>query len=695
MVLSKNLQARQNAVGPASGRAQALLAAALIAVAALVAYHNSFAGVFLFDEDKEIVNNESIRRLSDPIRLLFSTQRPLVNLSLAVNYAFSGLRPTGYHLFNLIVHISAAITLFSLIRRIIARYTSHPATGIALAAAVIWVVHPLNTQAVTYVIQRAESMMAMFYLLTLYFLWRGAEAAQSATPQRATGWYVTSVCACAMGMGSKPIMITAPVVALLFDRAFIAGTFQEAVRQRWKVYVGLAATWGVLVAWGVLETTFGTATREGAAAGLAFKDITPLEYAQTQLWALCVYLRLALIPYPQCFDYGWPVVRDPATLVICGVIVLSLLMATALGLWKNRWWGFLGAMFFLVLAPTSSVIPIRDTIFEHRMYLPLGCAVAFGVIALWLILLRGNAEFGKAAMIRRRILVALCMIFVIGYTALTIARNRLYHNEIVMWEEVLRRRPENARAYDALGAIHDLAGRRDKAIDMYRKSLALRPDYINSRFNLGTALIAQGSVTQGIAEYQKVLDDDPAHPLVRLSLGEALLRSGDPQGLTLIREGVTRNPEEATGHFVLGNALMTMRDFEGALTAYQESARLRPSFAEAHYGAGNALMQLNRLDEAVAAFRQSLRWEPNRPSTLNNLGNVLARLERWSEAEDALRTALRLDPNHLNARFALGGVLRRTGRSSEAATEYKRILQLHPGHVPAQQALQSLGEAAP
>ena len=712
-------------------RTRTLAAACIIVVAGFIAYHNSFAGVFLFDEGKEIVNNEAIRRLSDPIRILLATQRPLVNLSLAVNYALGGLRPGGYHFVNLAIHIVSALTLLGLVRRVVHQLSARSRNGLALMAALVWVVHPLNTQAVTYVIQRAESMMAMYYLLTLYLLLRGAEAARSASslhssaplhlknrvpdtvfPSRAREeavgtnpkflmqwnsrwWYVVAVCACALGMASKPIMVTAPVVALLFDRAFLAGTFRDALRRRWKVYVGLAATWSVLVAFGVLRTTFGTATREGAAAGFAFGGITPLEYALTQLWALCTYLRLAIVPYPQCFDYGWPIIRDAVTLAACGSVILGLVGATAVGLWKNRWWGFLGAMFFLVLAPTSSIIPIRDTIFEHRMYLPLACVVVVFVVAIHAAFARATTGFERAALIRKRALVGLCVVIVVGYSALTIARNRLYHSEITMWEDVVRKRPDNARAYDALGAIHDFAGRKDKAIELYQKSLTLRPDYINSRFNLGAALIARGRVEEGIAEYRSVLEQDPAHPVVRFSLGEALLGGGDAQGMALIREGLQKNPNVPTGHFVLGNALMLARDFDGAVAAYRESAKLRPTYAEAYYGAGNALMQLNRLDEAVAAFRQSLRLEPNRPGTLNNLGNVLARLERWSEAEEALRGALQIDPNHVNARFALGGVLRRTGRSSEAAAEYERILQLYPGHAPARQALEALRAGSP
>ncbi len=688
--MARKEQAQSNSNASVQEWKRTLLSAGLIVLLGLIAYANSFPGVFLFDENKEIVENEAIRTLSDPLRILFATQRPLVNLSLAVNYAFGGLRTGGYHFFNLGIHLAAALTLFGLTRRIVKALTGKPlpdgsTTWLAFVIAAIWVAHPLNTQAVTYVIQRAESMMAMFYLLTLYCIWRGAEA-QNASPTRdGTRWYVAAVVACALGMASKPVMVTAPVVALLFDRAFIAGSFAESVRRRWKLHLGLAATWSVLAALGVLQTTFGTAPREGATVGFAFGGISWLEYALTQLWAICTYLRLSIIPYPQCFDYGWPIVRDPATLVICGLVILGMLLTSAYGLWRNRWWGFVGAMFFLVLAPTSSIIPIRDTIFEHRMYLPLACVVAVIVIAV-------HAWMHERAAQRKSLVAGVLVMAVLAFTGLTMARNRLYHDEVRMWEEVLRRRPDNARAYDALGSLHDFANRKEKAIELYQKSLALRPDYVNSRFNLATALVAVGKVDAGLAEYQKVLEQDPAHPVVRLSMGETLLKTGDARGLALIQEAVQKTPGDATAQFILGNALMMTRDLAGAESAYRESARLRPTYAEAYYGLGNALMQMNRLEEAVTAFRESLRLESDRPSTWNNLGNTLARLERWPDAEEALRGALRLDPNHINARFALAGVLKRTGRASEAAVEYQHIMRLNPGHTPARQALEALGQ---
>lgn len=257
----------------------------LIVGAGLAAYANSFQGPFLFDDIGHIVQNERIRDLWSPAGYL-ATRRPVVALSLAVNYAISEYRVWSYHAFNIGVHVLAGLTLFGIVRRTLERnslleagvspagcrpaYVSPrgrkpaarraetenalrharvpspagaPASWFALATAAIWVVHPLQTQSVSYTVQRGEALMGLFYLLTIYAVLRGADSAK-----RSRWWYAAAVVTSALGMGSKAVMVTAPVVVLLFDRTLIAGSFLEAWRRRWGLYVGLVASWSVLFA---------------------------------------------------------------------------------------------------------------------------------------------------------------------------------------------------------------------------------------------------------------------------------------------------------------------------------------------------------------------------------------------------------------------------------------------------------------
>ena len=265
----------------------------LIAIG-IAAYANSFAGVFVLDDVRWIVEYPPIRHLWPP-RYLLGNSRPLVNLTLALNYACSGLHPWSYHAFNLLVHILAGLTLYGLVRR-----TLHK-DDVALAAAILWLVHPLQTESVTYVIQRAESMMGLFYLLTLYCAARGER------------WEGVAVVACLAGMLTKPVMFTAPVAVVLYDSIFLR-------QRRWRFYAMLAATW-LALAW---------ALHAGAddwerSAGYGFRRLTAGQFAMTQPAVVLHYLRLAVWPHPLCLDYGWPVGFSlPATIVVAGMLVATV-----------------------------------------------------------------------------------------------------------------------------------------------------------------------------------------------------------------------------------------------------------------------------------------------------------------------------------------------------------------------------------
>jgi protein O-mannosyl-transferase len=235
---------RREARPSARGRGGLACVAAIVALGAL-AYANSFAGVFLLDDYSHIVTDPSIRTLR-PLAEHLQDSRPLVHFTLAVNYAISGLDVWSYHALNLAIHVLAGLTLFGLVRRTLLLPDLAPAFGspalFALAVAAIWIVHPIQTQAVTYLIQRGESMMGLFYLLTLYGALRGA------TSDRPLGGYAATIASCAAGMLSKETMVTAPLAVFLLDAVFLARSWKEPLHRRWALYLGLAATWSIPVA---------------------------------------------------------------------------------------------------------------------------------------------------------------------------------------------------------------------------------------------------------------------------------------------------------------------------------------------------------------------------------------------------------------------------------------------------------------
>ena len=232
---------------------------ALLGIATLAAYGNSLSAGFVFDDKPHIFANDRIQSIT-PLSKTLSGRRPMVDLTLALNYAVGRQKPVGYHLVNVVIHLLAGLTLFALLERLLRRRdaTSQqvpiPVAWLAGAITLVWLLHPVQTQAVTYVIQRGESLMGLFYLLTLYCAVRGMSHSD-----RRHLWYAASVMACALGMATKAVMVTAPAVVLLYDWLIETRSIKSTLRRRWGFYLGLCATWFVLVwcgvAHGILSVT--------------------------------------------------------------------------------------------------------------------------------------------------------------------------------------------------------------------------------------------------------------------------------------------------------------------------------------------------------------------------------------------------------------------------------------------------------
>ena len=335
----------------AASRWPIALALAAIVLATAAAYSNSLGGSFLFDDITDIVDNKTIRHLW-PIQDVFVMKdasrtvvrgRPVVNFSLAINYATGKLEPLVYHVTNLLIHVLAGAALFGIVRRTLLlpsleRRFAASATPLAAAVALIWSLHPLQTESVTYVVQRYESMMGLFFLLTLY---AAVRCGTSPHPRR---WEAVAVLASLLSAGCKEVAVSIPPVILLYDRAFLSGSFREALQRRWPIYLGLSATWLVLAGLLMLSPS----RVEWAGYGL---HISWIEYARSQFGVVLYYLRLSFWPRPLVLDYGWPVARSASEIVPAAAVILGLAAATVWALVRWPKWGFLGACFFLILAP--------------------------------------------------------------------------------------------------------------------------------------------------------------------------------------------------------------------------------------------------------------------------------------------------------------------------------------------------------
>jgi tetratricopeptide (TPR) repeat protein len=652
--------------------------------AGVAAYANSFSTPFIFDDHSAIVDNPYIRHLW-PLRSAWSAPvqsavagRPVVSLSLAVNYALSGVSPSGYRTWNLAIHILCGLVLFGIIRRTLDNLSnqsnlSNPSNPtnlsnpsiLAFACALIWLVHPLNTEVIDYATQRTESMMGLFYLLTLY----AASRTMSAAGERTWHWYAIATAACALGMATKESMVTAPVMVVLYDAVFWAGGIGRALRARWPLYSGLAATWLILVA------LILSGPRSHSAGFLS--GITAWTYLLNQPAMLVQYLKLAFWPHSLVLDYGRPRALAITDVWPDALVILALATATLVAWRKRPKLAFMGTWFFVTLAPSSSIIPIATEVgAERRMYLPLMAIVIPCVIGGQWLLTRLWSSIGSRRKheISAAGLAAVCFVL----AALTIQRNSEYHSRTGIWQTVLDRRP-NGRAHYNLGIELKDEGNRAEAMRHYQLALADEPD---AHYAIGFELDADGKHQEAISHYREYIrlrPDDINVIRAYVLLGRALKIEGQLEPASeAFRQALQRHPANVDARAGLSEVLMKQERFDDAIQSYREYVRLQPNDAAAHSGLGVALVSRDLEAEAVPEFERAVALEPNDPGKRNNLGNALASTGRLDDAANEYRRGLALAPTNVSLHNALGLVLAVRGQTDEALNEFRQSLALDP-----------------
>ncbi|HTS17364.1 MAG TPA: tetratricopeptide repeat protein [Verrucomicrobiae bacterium] len=647
----------------------------LFVLAGFCAWHNSFRSPFIFDDRWSIPQNPHIRHLW-PISEVFSAPplatvsgRPTVSLSLALNYALGGYDVRGYHLFNLAAHVLSALVLFGILRRTLEQEKFRGrfgASAIWLAAviALIWEVHPLQTESVTYIIQRTELLMGLFLLLTMYCFLRGSVSAN------ARGWYIAAVISCALGMGSKEVMVVAPLIVMVYDRIFLVASFRELWQRRRGLYLGLAGTW-LLLAVLVLA-------KSHPATGFGFQRLTPWDYLLTESGVIVYYLQLCLWPRPLVIDYfDWPIATSIDDCLVPVVVVLCLLAATVWAFRRHPWAGFLGAWFFLILAPTSSILPsVGEVAAERRMYLPLAAVVTLAVI--------GAFEVGRRLLNKQQgVLVGgLASLSVLAlFTDLTIQRNRDYRSELSIWQDTVEKRPDNPRAIGYLASAYSQAGNIPQALALFERAIQLNNN-VEAHYNLGLTLHRAGRLADAIAQYREALRIMPDYAEAHNNLGFALQQMGRlPEAMEHFHQALRIEPELAVAHFNLANALMLTGKTTDAIAQYQAAVQLEPDYAEAYSELGVALVVAGHRREAMAQFERAMRIKPEYAEPQNNLAWLLATLPPTqggdpSRAVLLAQHAAAIDRNHAAGDLdTLAVAYAAAGRFSDAVTTAQRAIE--------------------
>ena len=654
----------------------------LLIVVGLGIYANSIYNPFIFDDLRSIVDNGDIKRLwpptwapSENAQYPPVNSRPLVSFSLALNYAIGGLSVTGYHLFNLGVHLLSSIVLLSILWQLLRwkerlRPAGVRAEWIAVGSALVWMVHPLHSQTINYVVQRSELLVGLFYLLTIHFSILRFHAGSRF-------WSLAAVGACAAGMGSKEVMVTAPIMVLVLHRFFAAPTLRAALADCPKLYAGLSATWLILLA---LQWS----DPHGSSIGLGGR-VSPWIYALNQSWVVPHYLRLAIWPDPLVLDYGFP--DTTLTLATAGPeagLLLLMLAASLFGIWRRSSLGLLGLWFFLILAPTSSFVPIANEVAaERRVYLSLA---AVSVLVVWMIyrglgLLGSNHQTATGTRFRRHeILGGLVVLGVTsGLSYRTVVRNVEHQEEIAVWRSSVAAVPENPRAHNNLGVLLRSGGQLAEAIEQYRHALRLKPDYAEANYNLGNAMEMTADLEQAVYHYRQALKADPEYAKAHNNLGLVLKARGQLEEATgHYRRALRLRPGAAETHNNLAGALEAIGQADSAVIAYRRALEFRSDYAEAHQNLANLLKRTGRIQAAVGHYRQAIAIDSTFVEAHNNLGVVLGGQGERERAIHHFRRAVHFDPEYAKAHNNLGNLLKSAGEIASAIEHYEAALRIDP-----------------
>jgi tetratricopeptide (TPR) repeat protein len=593
------------------------VAAAVLAVSIGAVYAPSCNAPFIFDDIDTIIRNDSIKTdwpligtdsqpgpLNPPANIP-TAARPLVNLSFAINYKFGELNPIGYHAVNVVIHFLSAMLLYSILRHTLrlpffaGRFDSAAAV-LALATALIWALHPLQTEAVIYATQRTELMMGLFYLATLHCCIRYWEFLPRPAGQRL--WAILAVLACLAGMASKEVMVSAPLIVLLFDRTFIAGTLGNALRKSWPLYAALAATW-ILLVW------LSAGSPHSGAAGFELGPPAHIWWF-TQAKIFWLYLKLVVWPWPLLLHYQLPYVTTPFEVCLYVVPLVLLGIGTLVLLWRNHPVGFLGTWVFAILSPTFVIPVVTEMAAERRMYLPLAALVIPIVVGFYVLAeayLPRWMTHPQTIDVRVKSVHILPLVLALMYGGISAERLNAYQEPIKLWQQVLQFQSENDTAHSAIGKYLDDAGDWSAAITHFREAVRLKPDLPQARNNLGVLLMRTNAYEEAAVQFAEGarLSPDDVRMLDNLS-GALLLTGRNEESLVALHTALRLSPDDWTLHNNMGEALKNLGRNQEAIESYQEALRLNPGAVDLYNDIADNYFKLDQNEKAIAALERGL-----------------------------------------------------------------------------------------
>lgn len=643
----------------------------LIAYICIMVYYGSFGVPFHFDDVINILENPGITDIKyfingqeraklskiasgvteegGAVRVDYSTHKQFTSrifgyLTFFVNYKLNGLSVAGYHSVNILIHMLASFLLCEMVLLLYktARFKDNSdALAVALFTGTVFAVHPVQTQAVTYIVQRFASLAGMFYIgsVMFYLKWRLAE--KETHKVRRIIYYISTLVFLALGMLSKETMFTAPL-AILMTEALFFDIGSAPLVKRIKPLIPFLLTM-LIVPYSLAVNPIGSSLSDFEQSTKLSTNMPRWDYLITQFRVIATYIRLIFLPVNQMIDYDYQTYKnifEPAVLAslafLCSVFALGIYF-----LKRNRLVSFGIFWFFLGLSVESSFVPINDVIFEHRLYLPLAGAV--------LAVVGGVFHASETLMpVRRKTIIIALSICVLILSFATIHRNTIWATEVGLWEDSARKAPMKTRVVHNLGVAYDRAGMGEKAIETYNRVLTIDPDNTNSINGLGVIYFNRGEIDRSFEYCVKALRLAPERPDLHNNIGLIYYSKGK---------------------------------YDKAEEEFRNAIRLLPTFTLAYYHLGMTQNAMGRVDEAIASYEKALELKPLFPKANIEIGVALRSVKQYDRAIKHLTIATIIWPEDVSAQYELGMTYRAAGNREKGDEFLKRAIELNPSFV--------------
>jgi tetratricopeptide (TPR) repeat protein len=612
----------------------------LIVILGLIAYSNTFHVPFHFDDYDVIVNNPIIKDLQffvEPSKAQdfdghfeYNTfkRRYIAYLTFALNYKFYGLNVASYHLLNLSIHIGNALLIYLLV--ILSFKTPYLKEStfkihnkyIAVFTVLLFACHPIQTQAVTYIWQRVASLSTMFYLLSLvaYVKWRLSTITMPSSTSLNFPWrgavplYVLSFISAVLAMKTKEIAFMLPVIVALYEFMFFKDKIKRKILYLFPLFLTMLIIPITLLS---IDQPLGELIGDISEEKLDSAGLTRWQYLLTEFRVIVTYIRLIFLPIHQNLDYDYPVYYSFfQSGVFLSFVLLLLIVCFGVYLFyryrlsaaHTRLITFGIFWFFINLILESSIIPLSNIIFEHRMYLPsIGVFLIMGTL-----LCIGIEKFKDKWIGINRLIISALSVIIIMLTVATYLRNNVWKDEISLWQDVVSKSPNKAGGHYSLGFAYVNLGLIDNAIEHYRIALSLNPNYRDVYMELGFSYMSKGLLDKAIELFNTAIKLNPELPDAHINLGIAY----DKKGLTdkAIKQyiiALRRNPDFVEAHYNLGLVYLRKNSFEKSIQHFHMSLKLNPYDADAHYYIGIAYRSQGLIKKANEHFRIAQRLNPS------------------------------------------------------------------------------------